>query len=259
MSTEVTRKHEARSRKARHIQEEMTQWILVRSARAKGTKDSKHSKTRPRARTQLNVGFVESAVSLLEGLLEKTIPTMLVQRGKNKNTMDAHILDSTKPIKSEQEVEIGGFDTSYCNVNAVEVRESEWIKIGVDAGTGKTAWPQSATHGKWILGDVNLPLRSAIGGLVRSDERLCVERCDDWGVNLRVRSVQALECKPVLSVGGHDDGWRCSHVCSQKGTCSTRARVSRTRSKHGSTRISAVHNMTVARLHTQKTTCTTST
>ena len=43
--------------------------------------------------------------------------------------------------------------------------------------------------------------RTATGELVKSGERLYVEGCDDWGVNLRVRGVQALVCKPLLSVG----------------------------------------------------------
>ena len=44
----------------------------------------------------------------------------------------------------------------YFDANAVEVRESEWIKIGVDTGAGKTAWPQSVTYGKMIPGDNDL-------------------------------------------------------------------------------------------------------
>ena len=43
--------------------------------------------------------------------------------------------------------------------------------------------------------------RTAIGELVKSGERLHVEGCDDRGVNLRVRGVQAPVCKPLLSVG----------------------------------------------------------
>ena len=67
---------------------------------------------------------------------------------KPKNATDAHNLDSTKSANVEPEVEIGGFNMCYFDASAVEVRESEWIKIGADSGAGKTAWPQSVTYGK---------------------------------------------------------------------------------------------------------------
>ena len=54
-----------------------------------------------------------------------------------------------------------------------EVREPEWIKIGVDTGAGKTAWLQSVTYGNRILGDVDLTFRTATGELVESGERDC--------------------------------------------------------------------------------------
>ena len=74
------------------------------------------------------------------------------------------------------------------------MRGSEWVKIGVDTGAGKTAWPQSITYGRTIPGDSDLTFRTA-------GKRMHVEGCDDWGSNLRVRGVQAPECKPLLSVG----------------------------------------------------------
>ena len=120
---------------------------------------------------------------------------------KSKNAMDAHNLDSTKPASVEPEVEIGGFDMSCLDVDALQHQESEWIKIGVDTCAGKTAWPQSVTYGKKLPGHVDLTFRTATGELVKSGERLYVEGCDDWGVNLRVRGVQAPVCKPLLSVG----------------------------------------------------------
>ena len=55
---------------------------------------------------------------------------------KNKNTTDAHNLDSMKPANSEPEVEIGGLDMSFFNLDAVDIRESGRIKIGVDTGAG---------------------------------------------------------------------------------------------------------------------------
>ena len=67
---------------------------------------------------------------------------------RTKTATDAHNLDSTKPANAEPEGEIGGFDMIFLDVDALQQRESEWIKIGVDTGAGKTAWPQSVTYGK---------------------------------------------------------------------------------------------------------------
>ena len=39
---------------------------------------------------------------------------------------------------------------SCFHVDVVEVQDAEWIKIGVDTGAGKTAWPQSVTNRKRI-------------------------------------------------------------------------------------------------------------
>ena len=64
---------------------------------------------------------------------------------KSKNATDADNLDSTKPVNVEPEVEIGDFEMDYLDVDTVEVQGSEWIKIGVDTGAGKTACPQSVT------------------------------------------------------------------------------------------------------------------
>ena len=60
---------------------------------------------------------------------------------KSKNATDAHNLDSTKPANVEPEVEIGGFDMNFLDVDALQHQGSEWIKIRVDTGAGKTAWP----------------------------------------------------------------------------------------------------------------------
>ena len=92
---------------------------------------------------------------------------------------------------------MGGFDISNVNVTAVGVQELQWIKIGVGTGAGKTAWLSSATYGMQMLGDVDLTFRTATGEIVKSGG------CDDWGINLRVRGVQAPVCKPLLSVGEH--------------------------------------------------------
>ena len=88
-------------------------------------------------------------------------------KGKHKpKNADAHNLDSN-PLNVEPEVEIGGFYMFYLDAHAVEVRRSEWIKIGVDTGAGKTAWPQSVTCGKTIPGDSDLTFRTATGELVK--------------------------------------------------------------------------------------------
>ena len=57
------------------------------------------------------------------------------------------------------------------------------------------------TYGKKLPGHVDLTFRTANGELVNSGERLYVEGCDDWEVNLRVRGVHAPVCKPLLFVG----------------------------------------------------------
>ena len=98
-------------------------------------------------------------------------------RHKPKNA-DTHNLDS-KPSIAEPEVEIDEFNMSYLDVHALQqeserMRGSEWIKIGVDIGAGKTAWPQSITYGTTIPGDSDLTLRTATG-----------ETCQMWQANAR--------------------------------------------------------------------------
>ena len=67
----------------------------------------------------------------------------------------------------------------FFDVDALQQQESEWIKIGVDTGGGKTAWPQSVTCGEKLHGHVDLTFRTATGELVKSGERLYVEGSDD--------------------------------------------------------------------------------
>ena len=125
----------------------MTRWTSVRLAearankakastartKAKGSKDSKDSKdstdskdetgvrTGTRARIRLNVGIVESADTSRKTVGARRTPTKV-------DATDAHNLDSTKPANL----------------------------IGVDTGAGKTAWSQSVTYGKKLLGHVDL-------------------------------------------------------------------------------------------------------
>ena len=97
---------------------------------------------------------------------------------------------------------------SYLDADALQqqeserMRRSEWIKIGVDTGAGKRAWPQSITYGRTISGDSDLTFRTATGELLSKVACECmIVGCDDWGSNLKVRGVQAPVCKPLLSVG----------------------------------------------------------
>ena len=138
-------------------------------------------------------------------------------KGKHKpKNADAHNLDS-KPSNVEPEVEIGGFNMFYLDAHAVQVRGSEWIKIGVDTGAGKTAWPQSITYGRTIPGDSDPTFRTATGERVKGGKRLHVEDCDDWGSNLRVRGIQAPVCKPLLSVGEYTTMGGVTVLCGDKG------------------------------------------
>ena len=87
------------------------------------------------------------AWTLLERLLEQEEHQSWFERKKHKpKNADTHNLDS-KPSIAEPEVEIDEFSMTYFNVDALQesdkVRGSEWIKIEVDTGAGKTAWPQS--------------------------------------------------------------------------------------------------------------------
>ena len=121
--------------------------------------------------------------TLLERLLVQEEHQRWFEGKTQSKNADAHNLDSKPPI-AEPEVEIDEFITTYLNVDALheseKVRGSEWIKIGVDTGAGKTARPQSITYGTMIPGDSDLTFRIAISGF---------------------RGVQAPVCKPLLSVG----------------------------------------------------------
>ena len=151
---------ETRSRKARHTQEEMTRWTSVRLAKARAnkakastaramamaqrSKDSKDNKDRTKSKDGFDRMLeLWKARTQLERLLEQEGPDQhrWFSKGKHKakNATDAHNLDSAKPANSEPEVEIGGFDMNHLDADAVEVRQPEWMKIGVDTGTGKTA------------------------------------------------------------------------------------------------------------------------
>ena len=191
-------------------------------AKAKANKDSKGStdRARTRARIRFNVGIVEKRGHYSKDCWSKK-NTKSGSKGKHKpKNADAHNFDS-KPSIVEPEVEIDEFSKTYLNVDALQESEkmqgSEWIKIGVDTGAGKTAWPQSIAYGTTIPGDSDLTFRTATGELVKGGTRVHVAGCDDWGSNLRVRGVQALVCKPLLSVGEYTTMGGVTVLCGDKG------------------------------------------
>ena len=198
----------------------MTQWTPVHSAKARASrarastekakaKESKDSKDNMDKSKDKNKDSVECWNCGRRGHYSKDCwfkkNTKGGSKGKHRSrSAEAHNLDS-KPSIVEPEVEIDDFNMIYLNVDALQesekVRGSEWIKIGVDTGAGKTAWPQNITYGTTIPGDSDLTFRTATGELVRCGKRMQIEGCDDWGSNLKIRGVQAPVCKPLLSVG----------------------------------------------------------
>ena len=148
-------------------------------AKAKESKDSKDNtdRTGTRARTK---DSVECWNCGRRGHYSKDCwfkkNTKGGSKGKHRSrSAVAHNLES-KPSIVEPEVEIDEFTMAYLNVDALQesekVRGSEWIKIGVDTGAGKTAWPQSMTYGTTIPGDSDLTFRTATGELVRGGKRM---------------------------------------------------------------------------------------
>ena len=190
----------------------MTQWTSVRLAKARANM-AKASTTRAMAKKgkqgqDKNKDSIECGNCGKRGHYTKDCRSKKdTDKGgskgkhKSKKATDAHNIDSTKPANVEPEVQTGEFEMGVLDVDALQQQESEWIKIGVD--TGKTAWLQSVTYGKKLLGHVDLTFRTETGKLVKSGERMYTEGCDDRGVNLRVRGVRTPVCKPLLSVGVH--------------------------------------------------------
>ena len=103
----------------------------------------------------------------------------LFERKQKPKSADAHNLDS-KPSLAEPEVEIDEFSMTYFIIDTSQefkkVQESEWIKIGVGTGAGKTAWLQSIMYGTTIPGDSDLTFRTAIGELVKGGKRMQIAR-----------------------------------------------------------------------------------
>ena len=151
---------------------------------------------------------------------------------------------------------------TYLNVDALQksekVRGSEWIKIGVDSGAGKTALPQSMTHGTTFPGDSDLTFRTATGELVRGGNRMQIEGCDDWGSNLKIRGVQAPVCKPLLSVGEYTTKGRVTVLYVDKGYMFHKgSNVAKKMDAWVQKEFREILNTEVVQLRTKKTTCTT--
>ena len=179
-------------------------------ARAEGSKDSKDEtgvRTRTRTRIRLNVGIVESADTTRKTVEARRTPTKVVRKGSTNPRMQRMltILTRRNPANVEPKVEIGGVDMIFLDVDELQQQGSEWIKIGVDTVAGKTAWPQSVTYGKKLLGDSDLTFRAQqLENLSRvaSDCMWRVATIRDPISEFEV-CVQAPVCKPLLSVGEH--------------------------------------------------------
>ena len=144
-------------------------------------------------------------------------------KGKHKSkNADAHNLDS-KPSVAEPEVDIDELSMTYLDVDALQESEkmqgSEWIKIGVDTGAGKTAWPQSFTYGTTIRGYSDLTFRTATGELVKGGKRMQIVGCDDRGSN---QHRCANHCCLLENTRQRVESLCCMVT---RGTCSTKVRT----------------------------------
>ena len=163
-----------------------------------------------------------------------------VSKGKHKpKNADAHNLDSKPPIV-EPEVEIDEFLMTYLNVDVQQqefekMRGSEWIKIGVDTGARKTAWPQSITYGTTIPGDSDLTFRTATGELVKGGKRMhCVATIGD---PISEFEVFKRRCANHCCLLESTQRWVVSLCCMvTKVTCSTTVRMLRRKLMLGSRR-----------------------
>ena len=181
-------------------------------AKAKESKDSKDStdrtrtRARTRGRTRLSAAIVEDVDTTRKIVGSRRTPKV-VRRGKHKpKSADALNLDSKSSL-AEPEVEIDELSMTYLSIDTIQefekMQESEWIKIGVDTGAGKTAWPHSITYGTTILGDSDLTFRTATGELVKGGKRMQIVGCDDWRSRCSSTGVQTT----VVCWRTHDKGW----------------------------------------------------
>ena len=98
--------------------------------------------------------------------MENTNPRMQMLTILTRN----HLLLNQKS-KSMNSTRVVSTLTHFNNKSLRGCEGSEWIKIGVDTGAGKTSWPQSITYWKKLPGHDDLALRTATGELVKSGER----------------------------------------------------------------------------------------
>ena len=129
---------------------------------------------------------------------------------KSKNAADAHNLDSTKPANVEPEVEIGEFEMGFLDVDALQesekVRGSEWIKIGVDTGAGKTACmaPRVSHTGRSFRASISefevFKCRCLSHCCLLENTRRCVEslssQCYGFTVTYKENNVYNIYMKP---------------------------------------------------------------
>ena len=167
-------------------------------------------KSKDKSKDSVKCGNCGKTWTLLERLLEQEEHQRWFGGKHKPKNADAHNLDS-KPSIAEPEVEIDEFSMTYLNVDAHQESEkmqgSEWIKIGVDTGAGKTAWPQSITYGTTILGDSDLTFRTATGELVKGGKRMQIVGCDDWDPISEFEVFKHWCANHCFRLEKHDDGW----------------------------------------------------
>ena len=190
----------------------------------------------------MNVGIVENVDTTRKTVGARGTPKV-VRKENTKPRMQRTLTILTRRNQQmlNQKLKLMEFDMTYHNVDALQesekMRGSEWIKIGVDTGAGKRAWPQSITYGTTIPGDSDLTFRTATGELVKGGKRVQVTGCADWESNLRVRGVQSPGCTNHLCLLENTQRWVESLCCMvTKVTCFTKVRMLRRKLMFGSRR-----------------------
>ena len=90
-----------------------------------------------------------------------------------------------------------------------KMRGSEWIKIGVDTGAGKTAWPITVSRTeRRFLGDSDLTFRTATVELVKGGKRVHVAGSDDWEIESQSSRCSSTGVQTIVVCWRvHNDGW----------------------------------------------------
>ena len=152
--------------------------------KAKASKDSM-DRTRTRARTsariRLNVGTVESADTTRKTVGARRTPTKVVRKESTNPRMQRMLTILTprnqqllnQKLKSVNSRWVFSmlmhFNSKSLNGSRLESTQVQERRHG-----------PRVTYGKKLPGHVDLTCRTASGELVKSGERLYVERCDDW-------------------------------------------------------------------------------